>query len=63
MSGPGNFAIDEKGFVWVNDNYQLQPADQFACEGLRTSLERTPPIPGRSDTLSMRIQGPYSAEP
>jgi hypothetical protein len=34
MNGPGNFAIDEKGFVWVNDNYIPQPPDHFTCAGL-----------------------------
>ncbi len=33
MNGPGNFAIDEKGFVWVNDNAVPQPAGDFACAG------------------------------
>ena len=35
MNGPGNFAIDEKGFVWVNDNAVPQPPDHFACAGRR----------------------------
>lgn len=35
MNGPGNFAIDAKGFVWVNDNAVPQPPDQFACAGRR----------------------------
>ncbi len=35
MNGPGNFAIDEQGFVWVNDNAVPQPPDQFACAGRR----------------------------
>ncbi len=35
MNGPGNFAIDEKGFVWVDDNYMPQPPDHFACAGTR----------------------------
>lgn len=35
MNGPGNFAIDEQGFVWVNDNAVPQPPDQYACAGRR----------------------------
>jgi hypothetical protein len=35
MNGPGNFAIDEKGFVWVNDNAVPQPPSEFACAGRR----------------------------
>ncbi|MGI5860824.1 MAG: hypothetical protein ACOX6T_02075 [Myxococcales bacterium] len=35
MNGPGNFAIDEEGFVWINDNYVPRPPDQFACAGRR----------------------------
>ena len=35
MNGPGNFAIDERGFVWVNDNAVPRPPDVFACAGRR----------------------------
>lgn len=35
MNGPGNFAIDRKGFVWANDNAVPQPRDQYACAGRR----------------------------
>jgi hypothetical protein len=35
MDGPGNFAIDERGFVWVNDNYDPRPSDESACAGRR----------------------------
>jgi hypothetical protein len=35
MNGPGNFAIDKKGFVWVNDNYVPQSEGHFTCAGLR----------------------------
>ena len=35
MNGPGNFAIDEQGFVWVNDNAVPQPPGKFACAGRR----------------------------
>jgi hypothetical protein len=35
MDGPGNFAIDERGFVWVNDNYDPRPSGEFACAGRR----------------------------
>jgi hypothetical protein len=48
MNGPGNFAIDERGYVWVNDNAVPQPPGSFACAGLRL-LEFTPwgaPVPG-----------------
>ncbi len=30
MNGPGNFAIDGQGYVWVNDNAVPQPPGQFA---------------------------------
>ena len=35
MNGPGNFAIDELGFVWVNDNYIPRPSGDVACAGRR----------------------------
>jgi len=35
LNGPGAFAIDEKGFLWVNDNYIPQPPDKLACAGTR----------------------------
>jgi len=35
MNGPGTFAIDQFGFVWVNTNYQPRPPDEFACAGIR----------------------------
>ncbi len=35
MNGPGNFAIDEKGFAWLDDNYRPKPADEFTCAGRR----------------------------
>ena len=35
MDGPGNFAIDEFGFVWINDNYDPRPSGEFACAGRR----------------------------
>ena len=35
MNGPGNFAIDEQGFVWANDNAEPQPPGEFACAGRR----------------------------
>jgi hypothetical protein len=35
MDGPGNFAIDEQGFVWINDNYDPRPEGEFACAGRR----------------------------
>lgn len=48
MNGPGNFAIDERGFVWVNDNADPQADGEFACAGRRL-LRFTPwgePFPG-----------------
>lgn len=35
MDGPGNIALDKRGFAWVNDNYVPQPPDHFACAGRR----------------------------
>jgi len=35
LNGPGAFAIDRKGFLWVNDNYVPEPPDQLACDGKR----------------------------
>ena len=35
MNGPGAFAIDEEGYLWVNDNYEPKAADQIACTGHR----------------------------
>jgi len=35
LNGPGAFAIDRKGFLWVNDNYIPQPPDKLACAGTR----------------------------
>ncbi len=35
MSGPGAFAIDEKGFLWGNDNYEPEPSNKLACDGKR----------------------------
>ncbi|MGA2404537.1 MAG: hypothetical protein ABSG91_23010, partial [Syntrophobacteraceae bacterium] len=34
MNGPGNFAIDERGFLWVNDNFVPQSPSNVACAGL-----------------------------
>jgi hypothetical protein len=48
MNGPGNFAIDEQGFVWVNDNAVPGPPDEYACAGRRL-LKFSPwgePVPG-----------------
>lgn len=33
MNGPGNFAIDAVGNLWVTDNYQWAPRDGVACAG------------------------------
>lgn len=35
LNGPGAFAIDAKGFLWVNDNYIPKPPDEVACAGTR----------------------------
>jgi hypothetical protein len=35
LNGPGAFAIDREGFLWVNDNYIPQPPDKRACAGTR----------------------------
>lgn len=35
MNGPGNFAIDRKGFLWVSNNYIPEPPDELACAGDR----------------------------
>jgi DNA-binding beta-propeller fold protein YncE len=35
MNGPGAFAIDRQGFLWVNDNYVPQPPEKPACAGMR----------------------------
>lgn len=48
MSGPGNFAIDAKGYVWVDTNAQPEPPSQFACASHRI-VKFTPwgqPFPG-----------------
>jgi len=35
FNGPGNFAIDAKGYVWANDNAEPRPEGEFACAGRR----------------------------
>jgi hypothetical protein len=35
MNGPGAFAIDEKGFIWISTNYQPAPPLGLACAGDR----------------------------
>ncbi|HET8927589.1 MAG TPA: hypothetical protein VFN24_07135 [Microbacterium sp.] len=48
INGPGNFAIDEQGYVWVNDNAVPQVEHEFTCAGRRL-LKFTPwgePFPG-----------------
>jgi hypothetical protein len=35
MNGPGNFAIDREGFLWVTDNYVPVPPFERACAGER----------------------------
>jgi hypothetical protein len=41
MNGPGNFAIDRRGFAWVNDNAVPRRPEAFACAGRRL-LKFTP---------------------
>ena len=48
MNGPGNFAIDGLGFVWLNMNYDPAPPTHFTCGGRRL-LKFYPwgePVPG-----------------
>ena len=48
FNGPGNFAVDKEGFVWVNTNYEPQPPDHYACAGMR-AVKFSPsgaPVPG-----------------
>jgi hypothetical protein len=35
MNGPGNFAIDREGFLWVSDNYVPVPPFELACAAER----------------------------
>ena len=35
LNGPGNFAIDSEGFLWVNDNYTPIEPSKPACPGKR----------------------------
>lgn len=35
LNGPGNFAIDKQGFLWVIDNYVPESPLDIACTGLR----------------------------
>lgn len=48
LNGPGNFAIDAKGNVWVNDNAVPQPEGAIACAGRRLVkfLPSGQPAPG-----------------
>jgi DNA-binding beta-propeller fold protein YncE len=41
MNGPGNFAIDGQGNLWVTDNYEWAPPDGIACAG-QALLKFTP---------------------
>jgi len=41
MNGPGNFAIDEQGFVYFDTNYIPRPPDEFACASNR-AVKLTP---------------------
>jgi hypothetical protein len=35
MNGPGAFAVDSKGFVWLDNNYIPEPPQDYACAGTR----------------------------
>lgn len=35
MNGPGNFAIDKRGFLWVSNNYIPEKPEDLACAGTR----------------------------
>ncbi len=35
LNGPGNFAIDKKGYLWVNNNYTPAKPTDFVCPGER----------------------------
>jgi hypothetical protein len=35
MNGPGAFAIDRKGFLWVSNNYIPEKPEDTACAGTR----------------------------
>ena len=35
MNGPGNFAIDELGYVYIDTNYMPRPSGEFACASNR----------------------------
>lgn len=35
LNGPGAFAIDEQGYLWVNDNYVPEEPTDLACAGKR----------------------------
>ena len=41
MDGPGNFAIDEQGYVYFDTNYIPRPPDEFACASNR-AVKLTP---------------------
>ena len=35
MNGPGAFAVDAQGFVWLDNNFIPEPPGHFACAGTR----------------------------
>lgn len=35
MNGPGNIAIDRRGYAWVVNNYKPAAPDEYACTGQR----------------------------
>ncbi len=41
MNGPGNFAIDELGYVYADTNYMPRPSGEFACASNR-AVKLTP---------------------
>ncbi len=41
MNGPGNFAIDELGYVYFDTNYMPRPNGEYACASNR-AVKLTP---------------------
>lgn len=41
MNGPGNFAIDEQGYIYIDTNYMPRPSGEYACASNR-AVKLTP---------------------
>jgi len=41
MNGPGNFAIDEQGYIYIDTNYMPRPTGEYACASNR-AVKLTP---------------------